>query len=264
MSNLEKVDLYLGGNMSSDEVEAFEQDMKSNPELHHEVQLQDAVNHHLGEQQYAFGTEGNEYKRRLEEIASNEDSERIKETIGKVSEKYKLEYANKKSSRPLYYVFSVAAVVLLFFGSYFLLKQQSGNDLYNSYFSNSDLPSFVQRSNTTDDLRLEKATALYNEEKYDSVLIVLDDYHKEHPNNYLTRIYSGLSYANLEDKEKALKELTILENATSLDAHKAYWHKSLVYLKFEDKPNAKLMLQEIVKSSNNYKYNVAKEILEAL
>lgn len=264
MNDLEKIELYLGGNMTQEERLDFEEKVKSNPSLEQKLHLQNAINHHLGNKAFTADNHGSPYYNKIKKVVNNEESHKIRETIRQVNNQY---INDKKNKTPIrLYVLSIAAVIaILFFGFNFLLQNQSNDGLYAQYYNENDLPSFVQRSdNDTIEISLEKAVALYKQENYSGTLKELSLYHQNNSKNKISRVYSAFSYAYLNDYKNAISELDVLENSNSLDADKAFWFKALIYLKAEDRENAKIQLEKITSSKSNYKYSKAKQILEDL
>lgn len=158
---------------------------------------------------------------------------------------------------------SIAAVVLLFAGVYFSSSSSNNSELYASYYTSSDLPSFTTRSG--DDNLLSKATTSYRGEDYDKALSLFETYIKTSDAvDPLAYIYTGMIYAEKNQLDASISQLELLEKSNSIDAERAYWFKALVYLKFDDKQSAIKNLKVLQSSKSNYKKTQVNDLLDEL
>ncbi len=259
--NLElKIEQYLGGEMSPEESFAFENEMSNDGVLYNEVLLAEDVNLFLKNRSVKDSKSVNEIKAQ----PSLSQKEEIKARISKAHTIYKAKNVRgSDTSNIVYYITGIAATVLILVSVYFFTLNDSSLDMYNAYYDMDDLPSFTMRSEEAS--LLATATMEFKDKEYAQALKKFKAYFSTAENiDPLVHIYTGLIYANQNQLDKSIAELDFLANSTSIDAGKAKWFKVMVYLRFDDKANAKITLKEILEKPNNYKYEEAKELLKNL
>lgn len=256
-----KIDAFLGGTLSSEESSDFLKEVAVSEELKDDIRLQDQLHHFLADRHFNNDDHSsNNYIEQLKEHISSDESLRIKQAIQNANDSFR---DSKSDKRPLWKYFSVAAVIVLFiYGASSLLISPSESDLFETYYSTDDLPSFVQRGDELKDV--DKAVSLFNEGDYKAALPLFEEYLSKENTNPLGYIYSALSHYNLGDKSKAIKELQILADSDSLDASRAYWYLALIHLNDGEIDKAKAALNRIVGDSENFKHKEAKELLSQL
>lgn len=259
-----KIEAYLGGSMTHDEVVQFEKDIATNAALKDEVTLYKSLNHHLTDTTYDDDSfSDTAYKKEIETYIQSDEGNAIKKKLLKVKEDYTVTSEKEKPKiRSLYYILSAAAAVILLFG--LLFTGNSNASLYTDYYQTGDLPSFTNRSDQA--TLIAKATAYFKEGDFDTSLSSFQEYIEEVGKDIDPRvhIYTGLIYSEKKDLQKAITEFDLLETSESLDHSRALWYKALTYLKFDKTAEAKEMLDRILKDSTNYKYTEAKELLGKL
>lgn len=259
---------YLGGTMSANVLMAFEEELKTNSELREEVELYKSIIYHLkdidNEEEVFSDTT---YKQTLTSFVTSEEGHELDVKLKAIGKAYHTTSKKKakqktKKSRVIYFALSTAAVFAVVF-SMLNFGNTSGVDLYNSYYESSDLPSFVSRGE--EKTLLSKATISFNTLQLDKALQQFTDYiDKKEDVNPLVFIYTGLIKAEQGDIQLAIQQFDLLENSNAIDKSKALWFKALTYLRFEQKPKAKAVLQTIISDSNNFKFKEAKELLEKI
>ncbi len=176
-------------------------------------------------------------------------------------------YGNDKKGVRHYikYVSSFAAAVcLLFIGYYFLGKEQSSLELYNEYYNERDLPSFTTKGETIN--TLSKAENLFKTQHYKEALEMFTlayntQYSTLNPN--LT-LYMAVCHLELNQYDSAHEKLDSLLQTKVLDSHKAYWFKTLTYLKEDNKTKAMETLELLTKNEKHFNYDKAKALMKAL
>lgn len=260
--NLElEIEQYLGGMMTPEQELTFENKMSADRTLYEEVLLIEDINFYLNDKFYDYS--------KTQDIDSNADvsllvEKEIRERIKEVHSLYKTKnFPKNRNGRIVYFITSMAAIVMLCMGIYFLYSKKSNLDLYTAFYSENDLPSFTTRSADMDLLsQIEKS---FKAGDIDIALENLNAYvnTSEHVDP-LSYIYKGLIYSEKGQLSEAIKQLEILKNSDSLDAEKATWFEALVYLKFEDENNVELLLRDIASNPSHYKYSEAIALLDKL
>ena len=87
----EKIEAYLGGSMTPEEKEQFEEMMSQNPELQKEVQLTNEINHHLNENTWLNleDTIAKRERQELDNYVNSNEAKAIKLKLKRATEKYK-------------------------------------------------------------------------------------------------------------------------------------------------------------------------------
>ncbi|MCH9661891.1 MAG: hypothetical protein K0U54_13380, partial [Bacteroidetes bacterium] len=126
------IERYISKAMSHEERALFEQELKSDPELHEAYELSLKINEHLLEDYSDIAIPDNEFTRDLRKELRSEESKKIKKTIASVGQ----EYANKatKPRRINYgWVAGIAAAFIIGIGLTFFTGNDT-NNLYEDYY----------------------------------------------------------------------------------------------------------------------------------
>lgn len=209
----------------------------------------------------------------------NNDSKKLKEAIAKFrtndvkafSEKIRQSEAifikesnqSKSIKRIIIYVSSIAAIGLIFFSGYLFKEQKSSQDLYSSYYTTNDLPSFSLKNDEINQLAI--AENLFKEKKYKQALDLFSTIEENSKTfNPNLKLYLALTNAELKNYDRALEYLTELERSNTIDQHKSHWFRALLYLKQENKEKAILVLRVITKNKNYFNHQKAISLLKEL
>ncbi|MDH7446967.1 hypothetical protein [Aquimarina sp. 2201CG14-23] len=258
-----RIEKYLSGSMSTEEVIQFQEEMNVNPSLDEEVGLYRAINLHLSNTVDEDTLYSTKYKSELEKYIKSNEGKKIKENLlnARTEQQYNLK-PGKSNKRFLYFLVSTAAAIVFVF--IFLFMKKSEQELYAEYYKVEELPSFASRS--AQPTLLSTARTNFRKANFEESLLNFNEYITANTEDLdpLVYIYTGLIYAEKNNLKKALEQLTLLEKSDTLDSSRSLWYKALIFLKFEKKIQAENMLHLILKDSNNFKYNEAKELLEKI
>ena len=125
-------------------------------------------------------------------------------------------------------------------------NSQTTDDLYFDYYDNKDLPSFVKRDNSQNQLRAIIET--FKNENYRKTINAIDNY-KESTSNFNTLIYlyKGMAHLKLDENKEALKAFREVSKSGLLDKSKGLWFEALTFLKLKENDNAILFLRRLQK-----------------
>ncbi|CAM1371217.1 hypothetical protein [Tenacibaculum xiamenense] len=251
--NQENIERYIHNQMSDNDRNSFENEMKLDSELREEVQLQLNLHRVMSKQNELYDISPfnfNQEKDAVKELLKSEELKTTSEYIRKSTAAYK---KRKKRFRFYKYAASIAATILLLI----TIKSTiySGNiNFYEEYADWNDLPSLVEKgANENSLITIEK---LYNDKDYKAIVELKDG----NTNDPYTLIYKGVASAQLNDIDSANRFFDLLINNDSLESSRGYWYKSLLLLKENKYEEAKKLLGFILKNKNNYNYNKAQEI----
>ena len=227
-NDLMLIEDYLDGELEGDALHAFEQRLKTDPELSNEMQLFKEVNMHL--------------KVAHKEHKKKEWKAILNEAVAPVEKKPE----NKR--RILYFISAAAAVALLFFGVFTLFPgTSSSNQLAQEYWedSSSFLATSIERGNTdTDSQRLSEAFLQYKNNNYESALQILSTL--ENTNDESELLYAACFFQSDDMPQAIEKLLPLVNNPQSLAKDEAQWYLALAYLKDGQAVASRKLLNDII------------------
>ncbi len=196
----ERIEAFLSGNMGKGEQLAFEQELKSDPELAEEVALQRDTLALLD-----MGAEL-DYKEKLQEIDRD---------------------LMVSKSRPLFSQTRIwLAAAGIFIGAclitWLMFKPSSSSPYGEAFVPYQDLTGL--RGDTLDLFRT--GMNAYNRGQYDIGIGYLKDFVEVNPSDLHARLYLGISYLANEEAEKALFPLSQIPDSSIL-APTAHWYHAL-------------------------------------
>ena len=257
----ETITAYIRDSLSSDERIAFELRLGEDPSLMEEVLLQKSLLHAFNENDW----DDTDYMGKEEDVNAirtqlrSDDIQQISKHIRKTEDAYFNEGQEERptNGKRLYTIIAIAAVLIVLVGIPFFLS--SGGSNYENYANWNDLPSLVEMG--TQENTIVKAEILYKSTDYNGVIETLDTEIKEGDVYYTYGlIYQGASYFQLNNFEKAHQTFDELIQTNTLQSSYGYWYKMLIYLKNENIPEVKRMLDTILSNSENYNYAKAKTL----
>ncbi|MDY8138110.1 hypothetical protein [Aquimarina sp. 2201CG5-10] len=256
-----KIERYISGSMSAEEVRLFEEQIAKDISLRDEVLLSKQINHHYKNNKNQTLSPDNQFTRDLKDFIESEESEQIKTRISSISKTYH----NKNTFSRKKFLFVAATIVLLAMTTFSLIlfNTDTPDELFAQYYHKEDLPSLVKRERQVS--ILTQGVIAFHENDFEKSAKLLQEYQTQEKNlNPSVYIYSGMAYTQLEDYDLALKEFDKMINANTIDSSKGLWFKALAYLKMNDLKNLETTLKSITSSSSNFKYLEAKELLDKL
>lgn len=250
-----EIEAYITQTMSVDEKTSFEARMNGNTPLKQEVLLQQSVHQAFNAEDWPLDKNADANKiDQLTRQLNSDEYKKAAQNITAASEAYfdkpTLKVAHKKRF-PVYKI-AIAAAVLLLITIPFFLTNDSLESQYTAYANWQDIPSFVEKGEPTNDII--KGEELFRVEQYSEAIDLLTNENPPSPN---TLMYLGISYLELDQTQKAIQVFDQLIATESIENSRGYWYKLLVYLKTDNEPKAKEMLNIILSSKDNYNYKKA-------
>ncbi|MBK6263648.1 tetratricopeptide repeat protein [Marivirga sp. S37H4] len=230
---------YLSGNLSHEELKAFELRLKADPEFSHAFELYKETSGFLE----------NKYKNEDELIS-------FKGNLKNISENY-FNKNNSSNNRSLWWKVAAAACILLFVGLYFF--QQFSRPGYQE-FANYQAISLTERG--AENELLFKAEEAFNAGKYQEAEKYFEEILEDDDNNHELKLYRAISLIETENYLKAEEILDEISNSTSVYQYEAVWYKALSRLKQEKYQESAEILKTIPKEEA--KYAEARKLLDRL
>jgi hypothetical protein len=224
--NIEEVDAYLSGEITGEELEAFEIRLRLEGQLKADLDATKKV---------IEGVEGYAFKKTLTEIHNNYTQEK------------------KRERKKLFYLPAIAASIVLFILVSIFIKYDNS---HYAYFKPYPGVVVVRSGGNTS---ISKALQLYDMEAYEEAL---REFEKIPPAAYTEEIqfFHALSYLGDKNPEKAQK---ILETIRTVQYHEQIkWYLALCYALTNNNQQAKEKLEQI--KPGEFEYDNAQMLLKEL
>ena len=249
----ERIQKYLDGKMSEEELKKFREDLIKDPELLQELDLH----------------------RSLGEIINSRDEIRFRRKLDEAYKTYKIisSEENEVNSGSLKFVSMkklalalpvIAALVVIL---YFSEKKKFSNDtIFKNYLKsyNKELTSRDQQENAEEGSLLVKAVDMYLQTQYSESSEMIKMYLRDHPGNVDAHFYNGLCNIYLNDFRDAISSFEfILQQPYSYYQEYARWYLALCYIKTNNNDTARTVLKEIIEANDTFS-DEAKEIFKKL
>jgi len=255
-----KIEAYLGGNMTPEEIILFENEIEQNKSLKKELKLYEKLNLYLGNKDLNTTLIDSDYIQNIRKTLRDNDTEKIKSKLKSIGNQYHQQkrFSNKRM------FFSISAVIVIFITTSVFLykfdKTYTLDELYSEYYNVNDLPTLVNRSNSSSNVT--KGINFFEDKKYQIALKVFKNYQDSivQLDNQI-QMYIGVSLLETGKNNKAIKAFDNVIESNELNSSKGLWFKAMVYMKNNNLEKTKLTLEAIIKNTNNFKYKEAKELL---
>lgn len=180
--------------------------------------------------------------------------------------KEKLKQHENKTNKPIFQLnwkYAAAVVLILSFGTYFLVNDfQNQESLYAVYYETyPNTISPVVRAEPTDGTLEERAFQAYENKKYKEAVILFSELYDSIQKEYAV-FYKAISLIEIDDDMQAIETLKLTDWSEEYKA-KSLWYLAMVYLKQDNKSQAKITLEELM-NQGNYRQEEVKELLGKL
>lgn len=230
-------DQYLQGEMTDEEKNLFENQLKEDQEMASEFETFKEVQSHL-KNKFEFEEERAIFKENLKQIA-DKNFDRKPKVIG---------------LKPWY--LAIAASVAVLFGLFFFNYNQ--NPVFSDY-NNPEHATFTERS--TADETLKMAETAYNKRRYNKAIPLFETILEKNKTAEIQFFY-GVSLLEESHYKKAETVFNELKEGNSAYKEKSKWYLALSKLKQKDYESCKAILQTI---SEDYEdYDQVEELLNRL
>jgi len=228
--------------MSAEEVEAFEQKLKTDPQFREDFEY----NRDLLESMRIH------YKSALKN--------KLKQLDAPADDPYK-----KAGTRRFFQVTGIAAAIALLVGVGYALFFTSSDTqaLFEQYYSPYyNVVDGSERS--AGDVSGELAMRLYDQQRYEEALLVFKEAISRNPENHRLLFYKAMSHLSISQTDTAIANLQEVMNKPEERLHEpARWYLGLAYLQQGNVDKAKEIFATIESSNDSYSQR-AGEILNAL
>lgn len=253
----ERIDRYLLGDMDPHEKTAFEQQLADDQELRKEVNMSRHIIN-------AFQREGEQRVLNTMKNMSADDLERL------IASSHP---GKKGKKRALVVRMSVAAAAVICIFIYIGTRPQyATGELYTQHYVTQPYETYPSRGGAEltieEKKNIQQARKLYEEKAYGQALTIYNQFlagkadWKSQPEEVL--FYTAISQFETGDPAGAIEKLAYLASSAQFDFQdEALWNLAFVYLKENQRSNAKDCLRQLVEKDSEYKVKAA-ALLEAL
>ena len=232
------IEAYCNNQLSPEEIQEFEVELKSNKDLQKEVR----------EMLITLGA--------FKDIKAKKLRERLTSI-----EKRKVRQLNPVITWIRY----AAAIVLIAVAGYFVFDQINETSPQNIYLSYMEPYPNVIDPGTRGDVGTQsiEALKLYDQGDYEGALSSFDEYLNLNPEDIETRFYYGVTALMNNEFEIADKELQTVANSNSRLANQATWYLALTRINTDKIDLAKENLNTLIEGQSSYAQR-AEEIMKKL
>jgi tetratricopeptide (TPR) repeat protein len=218
---------YVEGELSAEERQQFEADLRKDPSLSDEIALYKEVRSVLQDR-----------------LKPDEGSDALRTTLQGMNKKYfgvaPATGAKRISmTRWLAGMAAAASVILAV-----VLLWPSGKGNYLDSLGRTEMISTTERGGNADSL-LQQAAVFFNQQQFDKALPLLDKAVKEDSSSQLALFYRGVAAWHTGAADAARKDLEQVYKGGSLLQYEAAFYMALGYAGQENKPAAKEWLSKI-------------------
>lgn len=256
------IESFLRNELSDEERTSFLERIKSDSEFKEQYLLEKQLFESLNEEDWSFvNTIDSKELDEFEDVFKSEEIQNLKKVIQNASTK-----STVSRVRVIRLISSFAAAVVI---GLFVLKPLLSpsvidtNGLYATYSDLNNLPSFAERGSDDTSEKLVTAEKLFKQKEYSKAVSAFEEILNNDKSVSGAFIYKALAESELGNFDKAIEILNELQSSDLIDAEKAYWYKSLVYLKANKPKKTKKELETIVEKSL-FNKEKAEELLEKL
>ncbi len=249
MKYTEKIQRYLDGNMSGEELKKFRQDLQRDPELMRELDLHHFINDTVGQREEL------RFREKLNDVYKDYDSKRKK----------KPENFKRNKLKNIIYYLSIASVVIFFLIYTFLQQPVSPDQIFEKYYAEfrTDLQS--RSYNAFESSLLSEGIQQYLKKEYKKSTESIQKYiDMENENLVMAYFYKGLANIELGETGKAIQDFLFISGQEfNYNTEHSLWYLALCYLKEDKISLAREELLELVNMGSVYSRE-AEKILKKL
>lgn len=240
-----RFDRYLNNELSEEEINSFEEQLKSDADFKEDFDIYSALESSLA----------SKFKNEEEAIA-------LQKTLSDLGSHYIKQGENDKKETKVISLFRfrnlmVAASIALLIG--FFLFNNGRSPVYDDFAQHNSLELVVRGDNNE---AISKAETAFNAKNYEEALKQLTILSVNYPNDAEISLYMGISQLELNHYVEAETIFNAISEGNSALATKAVWYKALTFLKQKKLRECEEILKTIPESAEEYPQ--AKRLLKKL
>lgn len=244
--NFDRIEDFLDGDLTDDQLKAFEQDLLDDEDLQMELDLHSEVDEAIMEEDIM------DLRCKLEAI----------ETPPNPTQKRKLKFLTKWN------IAAASLALVIGLGSLLYIMNNkstySNDQIYSRYYKPYNVINTTRSSDIMMDNVLVTALKSYESKDYRTALNLFKQILDKDSTNITSNFYSGISNIEINEYHKANKNFTrVLNHKNNLFIEQSEWYLGLCYLMTNEQDQAIKQFSTIAKGNSFYKTK-AQEILSRL
>ncbi len=260
---IEKLEKYLNDDMHHNERELFQEEINDSVDLQEFIEIYNQIDTFKNDTDWvAFKGDAKKLKQ-VTRLFQKSDTVAFSQKLKDFKSNYTDNNSTKKIKWQRIALFSSVAASIFFIFYSILFQTSNLSNIYEQHNSWDEIPSLSVKGNILESQK-NKLEKLFLSKDYNASIIlcktILSSSQNIEPNILL---YLGISQIETGNYNDALRTFSKLINTNTIDSHKGYWYKAMVYLKLNDKENTINTLQKIV-SNDYYMKNDASIILKEI
>ncbi len=237
-TNIKELESYINSELSDEELASFETELTSNKKLQEEIELIKNIDLALNE------TDVMQLRSNLQgiagEIASNEQTERS--------------FAGRFKAKRIV-LSTVAASLILLLGITGIISRQSGDNIYQKFYTRYEATGIVRSANTSANKTLTEALQKFENQDYKAALDLFSEIIAKDQNNMVGHFYAGVSLQETGKYQNAIEEYqTVIIDKDNLFTEQAEWYIGLCYLQTNEDKKAYKQFKKIAKNEGFYQH----------
>ncbi|GAB5398442.1 MAG: hypothetical protein Aureis2KO_00270 [Aureisphaera sp.] len=256
-----KIERYVQGDMTEGERAAFENEAANNPELKEQIALHTVI-HAMDDENSWLEFDGDPelLKKEVAQFRAKETQE-FAQKLKQFRNDTSIENPQRRPWLSKSLIGAIAAVLIIAI-FVFYPKDPSLESLYNDYSSWEELPSMSTKGDNVDTLK--ELEMRFREKNYEGVILLADGLSLSLNDTPQALLYVGAAHLEMAQYDQAIASFDRVIEGNSLDFHKGYWYKALVFLKQRDKEKTIEALEVIVENPTYFRNDEAIVLLKKL
>ncbi|MEZ5004377.1 MAG: hypothetical protein R2730_15200 [Chitinophagales bacterium] len=259
------IESYLLGELSDEAMKNFEERVANEPDLAKELEMFRLMESYIGENDWPDSELESEHPKVKDYLKAYlaDDAKALSGLLEKVgNENIDAAIADDSSQkvRPLWKIFSAAAVVLVLFGCLWFVMKPSGVNQYASNLQHEEL--LLTQRGEIDKLPAEAEEA-FNSGDYKTAIPLLKEL--DHVNgDFHVDIALGIAYLETDELDMAYEEFNQVYHSDALIRDQALWYLAMVHLKRHEQAKALEKLSLLRKNYPQFKTDEVKKLISKL
>ena len=256
---IQLIESYLLKRLPEDELLAFEQRLKNDPELVTEVAFNKSIINGI-----ELNGKLSKFREHLNSLREESSKNTVIATTSKPADNSKDHKEWRVKQGQWRWMSGIAAIFLITFGSYLYIHSHSDQALFSKYYQ--PYPGNVQisvlRGEGTDQSLEQQAIQAYNNGSYQHAVDLLEAVIKKNPADVNWCIFLGIAYLELNDFKQAEYNLNkVVLNSQSTYFKQGQWYLALTFMKDHQTAKARAVLENLKRGKGVYSQK-AKNLLE--
>lgn len=260
---MDKLEKYLIDDMNLQEKDLFQKEINNSVDLQEFIEIYNQIDTFEDDNDWTLYEGKNQKLKQAVLLFQNKDTVAFSQKLKDFKQDYTSSSPTKKFRWQNIAIYSSVAASIIFLFYSILFQNPNLTTIYEQHNSWDELPSLSIKGETIGNQKAE-LERLFLSKDYNATIelgnTILTSSKNTDPNVLL---YLGISQIEVNKDNDALTTFTTLIESNTIDNHKGYWYKAMVYLKLDDKSNAIKVFEKII-LENYFRKDQASKILKKI